>query len=152
MSKWQDEIYTKHKVEVTISLIAVSLIGFLWKFLPDILPLAATIEITLLYCIKIVSCLTIVLIGLGLYIIYLRKIPKYNALTQQEHEDIQRRKLGAFLLEEYDRLKKERESLLKRPPPSSAVVFSQYKEDGRFLDGQDELLLCFSRWLKPPES
>ena len=92
------------------------------------------------------------LIGLGSYIIYLRKIPKYNALTQQEHEDIQRRKLGAFLLEEYDRLKKERESLLKRPHPSSAVVVSQYKEDGRFLDGQDELLLCFSRWLKPPES
>jgi hypothetical protein len=73
MSKWQDEIYTKYKVETIIVLIAVGLIGFLWKFLPDLLPFLATTEIKLLYCIKVVLCLSLVILALGTYIFYLLK-------------------------------------------------------------------------------
>lgn len=152
MTKWQDEIYTSYKVESIISILAAASIGFLWKFLPDLLPFVGTKQISFLYLLKVVSCLSIALIALGSYIFYLLKIPKYNVLTQQEHEDMQRRRLGAFVLEEYDQLKKEKEALIKRPPPSSPSVFAQYKEDGRFLDGQEEALLRFSRWLKPPDS
>jgi len=73
MSKWQDETYIKYKVETIIVLIAGGLIGFLWKFLPDLLPFLATTEIKLLYCIKVVLCLSVVILALGTYIFYLLK-------------------------------------------------------------------------------
>ena len=73
MSKWQDETYTKYKVETIIILIAGGLKGFLWKFLPDFLPFLATIEIKLLYFLKVVLCLSVMILALGTYIFYLLK-------------------------------------------------------------------------------
>lgn len=72
-------------------------------------------------------------------------------MCEQKNRDIDtlRKKLGAFLIDEVDRLKKERENLLKKPFPSTPLL--QLKEDGRFLDGQEEVLLHLSQWIKPPE-
>ncbi len=75
-----------------------------------------------------------------------------SLLSRKDYEDIQRKKLGVFLLDEIERLKKERQDLKKRPTPTSEAVFAQMKEEGRFLDGQEEILLYLSRWIKPPES
>lgn len=73
MPKWQDELYIKYKAETIISIIAVSLIGFLWKYLPDVLPFLATKQIGLLYLLKVTTCLLISILILGLYIIVLHK-------------------------------------------------------------------------------
>ncbi|MBI5309316.1 MAG: hypothetical protein HZB37_13540 [Planctomycetes bacterium] len=70
-------------------------------------------------------------------------------INRKNYDETLRKKLGAFLIDEIDRLKKERENLLKKPFPSTPL--SQLKEDGRFLDGQEEVLLHLSQWIKPPE-
>ena len=151
MSKWQDEIYTSYKVETIILIIAAATIGFLWKFLPEIIPFVESKQISVMYMAKIVLCLGVVLVALGSYIIYLRKNPKYNRLTQEEAEEKQRKILGAFVLDEIERTKKERQELLKRPKPTSKADFDQMREHGKFLNGQDEMLHRLSKWLVPPD-
>lgn len=101
MSKWQDELYTSHKVETIILIMTASAIGFLWKFLPEIIPFVESKEISGMYTSKILSCL-VILVALGSYIIYLRKNPKYNRITQEEAEEMQRKILGAFVLGEIE--------------------------------------------------
>jgi choline-glycine betaine transporter len=150
MSKLQDEVYTSHKAEYIIIVAAAATIGFLWKFLPDILPFVGATQIQLMYLIKAVSCLLVMLIALGSYIIYLRRNPKYNALKQAQHEDLQRKKLGAFVLDELERLKKEHRELQQKPRPTSGEVFAQMREHGKFLEGQDEMLMRISKYILPP--
>lgn len=151
MSKWQDELYTSHKVETIILIMTASAIGFLWKFLPEIIPFVESKQISGMYTSKILSCL-VVLVALGSYIIYLRKNPKYNRITQEEAEEMQRKILGAFVLGEIERTKNEHQELLKRPKPTSEAEFVQLRECGKFLEGQDEMLMCISQYIKPSET
>lgn len=99
---------------------------------------------------NILLVLLLCLLGLIAYLIRLRKIPEYNRRNQEECADIQRKRLGAFLLDEIERTKRERQELIKRPKPESPEIFFQMKEHGRFLDGQDEVLHNLSKWIVPP--
>mgnify|MGYP001577027026 CR=1 FL=1 len=150
MSKWQDDLYMSHKVETIMLIMVAAAIGFLWKFLPEIIPFVESKQISGIYTAKIVSCLGVVLVALGSYIIYLRKIPKYNRLTQAAAEDNQRKILGVFVLDEIERTKKEHKELLKLPTPTSETAFAQMREHGKFLEGQDEMLMRISQYIKPP--
>ena len=151
MSKWQDEIYTSYKVESIILIMAAAAIGFLWKFLPEMIPFVESRQISVMYMAKIVSCLIVILAALGSYIFYLLKIPKYNRLTRETAEDNQRKILGAFVLDELERTKKEHQELVKQPPPTSETIFAQMCAHGKFLEGQDEMLMRISQYIKPPD-
>lgn len=124
--------------------IATPLLLFVWTYLEKVFPITTKQELMTIYIIQMVSTVLIIIFALLAFAIYL---PIH--LTKADNS--LKKQLGFFIIVELDRLKKEREALIKRPPPSSPSVFSQYKEDGRFLDGQEEALLRFSRWLKPPD-
>jgi len=73
-------------------------------------------------------------------------------LTRKDYEEIQRKKLGVFVLDELERTKQEHQELLKRPKPKSEAEFAEMREHGEFLKGQDEMLMRISQYIKPPES
>jgi hypothetical protein len=78
MSILIDEFYKNYRVETTISLIAVTIIGFLWKFLADLLPFVSTIKIKLLWSLKLISSLIVIIVSLVAYIHHLKNIIKNN--------------------------------------------------------------------------
>lgn len=91
---------------------------------------------------NILLALSICLFGLIAFAVFL-------LINRKDYDDILRKKLGAFIIGEVDRLQKEGENLLKKPFP--ATPLSQREEDVRFIAGQEKVLLHLSQWIKPPE-
>ena len=141
----QDKILLPIMVGVAVILIAALLLYFLkffgFSIQSILIKFMKTPENTKLYA-NILLVLLLCLFGLIAFIISL-------LAWRKDHDDIQRKKLWAFLLNEIARLKKERETLVNKPYPETPLP--QLKEEGRFLDGQDEVLLRLSEWLKPPD-
>jgi len=71
MSILESEIYKKYKVESTIALIAVPLIGFVWTYGDNLWPFPTTIKLTLLWLSQIIATGIIIIVALGTYIVYL---------------------------------------------------------------------------------
>jgi hypothetical protein len=73
MHKLIDEFYDKFKVAALITMLAVTIIGFLWKFLADLLPFIVSTKTDLLWSLKVILSLTVIVMSLAAYIIYLRR-------------------------------------------------------------------------------
>jgi len=93
---------------------------------------------------NIILIFTICLFGLSAFVLSL-------LIWGKDYDDILRKKLGAFLIDEIERLKNERQKLIKMPPPP-VTPLSHLEKESRFLSGQEEILFRLSRWLKPPKS